>query len=101
MPNGLKVLKQTDDSGEVIFNLVPGGEYNIQVSHLGLSRTYSGDVLADSSSDEMLKVLISSTTILIVILLVILGSAAFVSKSPTLNKAAKKNYKNLMKSLKN
>ena len=28
-------------------------------------------------------------------------STTFVSESPTLNKAAKKNYKNLMKSLKN
>ena len=101
MPNGLKVQKQTDDSGEVIFNLVPGGEYTIQVSNFGLSRTYSGDVLGDSSSDETLKVLISSTTILILLLLIILISAAFVSESPTLNKAAKKNYKNLMKSLKN
>ncbi len=101
MPNGLKVQKQTDDSGEVIFNLVPGGEYTIQVSNFGLSRTYSGDVLGDSSSDETLKVLISSTTILIVLLLIILISVAFVSESPTLNKAAKKNYKNLMKSLKN
>ena len=101
MPNGLKVQKQTDDRGEVIFNLVPGGEYTIQVSNFGLSRTYSGDVFADSSSDETLKVLISSTTILILLLLIILISTAFVSKSPTLNKAVKKNYKNLMKSLKN
>ena len=99
MPNGLKVLKQTDDSGEVIFNLVPGGEYNIQVSHLGLSRTFSGSVSDDSSSDETLKVLISSLTILIVILLVIICSAAYVSESPKLRKSTKKNYTNLVKSL--
>ena len=101
MPNGLKALKQTDDNGKVNFNLIPGGEYNLQVSNFGLSKVYSGNVLNDSSSDETLKVLISSTTILIVLLLIILISVAFVSKSPTLNKAAKKNYKNLKKSLKN
>ena len=85
MPNGLKALKQTDDNGKVNFNLIPGGEYNLQVSNFGLSKVYSGNVLDDSSSDETLKVLISSTTILIVLLLIILISVAFVSKSPTLN----------------
>tara|TARA_B100000029_G_scaffold508496_1_gene595499 strand:- start:13230 stop:15257 length:2028 start_codon:yes stop_codon:yes gene_type:complete len=101
MPNGLKIMKQTDDSGEVIFNLVPNGEYNIQVSKFGLSRSYSGNVSNDSSSYETIKVLFSSSTILIVLLLIVLISIAFVSESPTLNKSVKKNFKNLLKSFKN
>ena len=101
MPNGLKVQKQTDDSGEVIFNLVPGGEYTIQVSNFGLSRTYSGDVLGDSSSDETLAVLLSSSTILFVIVLIILLSSFLYLQYPDVRKSTKKNYKNLMKSLKN
>ncbi len=99
MPNGLKVLKQTDDNGKVHFDLVPGGEYNLQVSHFGLSRTYSGNVAEASVSTESIDVLISSSTILLMLLLIILTSSFLYLQYPDVRKSTKKNYKNLVKSL--
>ena len=99
MPNGLKVLKQTDDNGKVHFDLVPGGEYNLQVSHFGLSRTYSGNVAEASVSTESIYVLISSSTILLMLLLIILTSSFLYLQYPDVRKSTKKNYKNLVKSL--
>ena len=97
MPNGLKVLKQTDGHGQVTFNMIPEGEYNLEVSNFGLSNVYSGNVSSDSISTQNLSVLLSSFAILISVLLIIIVLSFSYWRSPNLRKTVKTNYKNFTK----